>query len=134
MELKARVIKFGKVKGKALVSKQPISFFGCVDMETGIVKEKNHELYNRSIKNKILVFPYGKGSTVGSYALYRLKKNDAAPKGIINKECEPIVAIGAIISNIACVDKVDIKKIKDGDKVIINGGKVVIEKKKCKKL
>ncbi|MEM2918511.1 MAG: DUF126 domain-containing protein [Candidatus Altiarchaeota archaeon] len=133
MELNARIINFGKVKGIAIVSKQPISFFGCVDIETGRIIEKNHELYGKSIKNKILVFPYGKGSTVGSYALYRLKKNKVAPKGIINKECEPIVAIGAIISDIACVDKVDIRKIETGDYVIINGGKVIIEKKKCKK-
>lgn len=130
MELKGRVINFGKVEGIALVSKQPISFFGCVDMKTGIIKEKNHELYNKSIKDKILVFPFGKGSTVGSYALYRLKKNNAAPRGIINKECEPIVAIGAIISNIACVDKVQIEEIKGGDKVIIDGGRVIIKKSK----
>jgi len=129
MELKARVIKKGKVKGKALVSKEPISFFGCIDMKTGVIKEKGHELEGKSIKGKILVFPYGKGSTVGSYALYRLKRNNVAPKGIINKECEPIIAIGAIISGIPCVDKVKIEKIKNNDKVIIDGNKVIIEKK-----
>lgn len=130
MELKGRIIKEGKVQGTALVSKEPISFFGCVDMETGIVTEKDHELYKKNITDKILIFPYGKGSTVGSYALYRLKKNNSAPKGIINKECEPIVAVGVIISEIPCVDKVPIEKIETGDKVIIDGEKVIIEKKK----
>lgn len=134
MELKARIIKSGKVQGEALVSREPISFFGCVDMETGIVTEKSHELYGKGIKDKILVFPYGKGSTVGSYALYRLKKNNASPKGMINKECEPIIAIGAIISEIPCVDKIPIEKINTGDWVIINAEKIFIEKKKCKTL
>jgi hypothetical protein len=127
MELKARVIKFGKVHGKALVSKEPISFFGCVDSNTGVITEKGHELEGKSVKGKILVFPYGKGSTVGSYALYRMSKNGVAPKGIINKECEAIVAVGVIISEIPCVDKIPIEKIKNGDEVIIDGEDVIIK-------
>ncbi len=124
MELKGRVIKKGAAKGIALVSKTPVSFFGFVDPKTGIVTEKGHELFGQSIKGKILVFPYGKGSTVGSYSLYRMKKEGSAPIGIINSECEPIVAVGAIISDIPCVDKVDISKICSGDTVDILDGVV----------
>ncbi|MBN2015169.1 MAG: DUF126 domain-containing protein [Candidatus Altiarchaeota archaeon] len=126
MELIGRVIKDGRVDGTALVSSEPISFFGCVDPETGVVTEKGHVLEGLSIRDSILVFPHGKGSTVGSYALYRLKKNGVAPKAIINQECEPIVAVGAIISDIPCVDKVDISKIKTGDSLQIEGNKVRI--------
>lgn len=127
MELKGRTIKSGRAEGIALVSKTPLSFFGCINPDTGIVTEKGHELKGKSIKDKILVFPHGKGSTVGSYALYRMKKNGTAPRGIINRECEPIVAVGAIISEIPCVDKVDILKIKTGDKVIIDNGKIIVK-------
>lgn len=127
MELNGRVIKAGKVEGIALVSSEPISFFGCINPKTGVVEEKNHPIEGKSIKDTILVFPSGKGSTVGSYALYRIKKNNAAPKAIINRECEPIVAVGAIISDIPCVDKIDISKIKSGDKIKIDGNKVIIE-------
>ena len=80
----------------------------------------------QSVKGKILVFPQGKGSTVGSYTLYRMKKNGTAPTGMINKECETIVAVGAIISEIPCVDKVDVSKIKTGDKVSIEDNTVNI--------
>lgn len=125
-ELKARVIKSGRAEGTALVSEEPISFFGCMDMETGAVTEKGHPLNGKSVKGKVLVFPYGKGSTVGSYALYRLKKNKSAPAGIINSECEPIIAVGAIISEIPCVDKVPIERIRTGDRIIIKGDKVII--------
>jgi len=79
MELKGRVIMKGSAAGPALVSNTPVSFFGCIDPKTGIVTEKGHELSGQSIKGKILVFPHGKGSTVGSYALYRMKKRDAHP-------------------------------------------------------
>lgn len=128
MILRGRIIHAGEIEGEALVTSQPISFFGGVDPDTGVVIEKNHELEGKSMKNKILVFPFGKGSTVGSYTLYRLKKNKVAPAGIINKDCETIVAVGCIISNIPCVDKIDISKIKTGDKVKIKNETVEVIK------
>ena len=115
MEMKGRIISRGIAKAEALVTSQTISFYGGVNPDTGIVVEKGHELEGKSIKGKILVFPSGKGSTVGSYTLYRMKKNNVAPAGMINKECETIVAVGAIISDIPCVDKIDTSKIKTGD-------------------
>ena len=125
-QLKGRVIFRGKSEGEALTTTQPMSFYGGVDPNTGIVIEKGHELQGVSIKDKILVFPQGKGSTVGSYTLYRLKKNGAAPLGMINRECETIIAVGAIISEIPCVDKIDISKIKTGNKVQIENDRVIV--------
>jgi len=118
--MKGRIISPGKAKGEAIVSKEPIGFYGGIDAKTGIVIEKNHPLEGRKVTNKILVFPCGKGSTVGSYVIYGLKKNNAAPAGIINKETETIVATGVILAGIPCVDKVDIEKIKDGDKIFLD--------------
>ena len=126
MELKGRIIAKGKAQEKALVTSQPISFYGGVDPNTGEIIEKGHELQGKSVKGRILVFPNGKGSTVGSYTLYRMKKNGAAPAGIINKECETVVAVGAIISEIPCVDKIDISQIKTGDLIRIDGDLVTI--------
>jgi len=124
MELEGRIIFKGTAKAEALVTKEPISFFGGVDPDKGIVVEKGHELEGQSFAGKILVFPRGKGSTVGSYAIYRLKKNGVAPAGMINEECEPIVAVGAIISEIPMVDKVDISQIRTGDQVELDEGRV----------
>lgn len=126
--MKGRIIKEGTAKGQALVTLKPISFYGGVDPDTGKITEKNHPLKGKSMKGKVLVFPCGKGSTVGSYIIYRLKKNGNAPIGIINKESEPIVAVGAIISDIPMVDKIDIKKIKNGDEIIIKGEVVECQK------
>jgi len=128
MELKGRIIFKGNSEGEALVTTQPISFYGGVDPETGVITEKGHELEGKNIKGKILVFPNGKGSTVGSYAIYRLKKNNIAPLGMINKECETIVAVGVIISEIPCVDKINITKIKTGDTVKIKNDLVNVKK------
>jgi predicted aconitase with swiveling domain len=128
MELKGRIIAKGVVEAEALVTTQPISFYGGVNPETSELLEKGHELQGKQIKDKILVFPTGKGSTVGSYTLYRLKKGGVAPAGIINCECETVVAVGAIISEIPCVDKIDISKISTGDIVRIENDVVTIKK------
>jgi hypothetical protein len=126
MELKGRIISKGTTQEEAMVTSQPISFYGGVDPNTGEIIEKGHELQGKSVKGKILVFPNGKGSTVGSYTLYRMKKNGVAPAGMINKECETVVAVGAIISEIPCVDKIDTSKIKKGDVIRIDGDVVTI--------
>ena len=121
MELKGRKICTGKANGEVLVSSDGISFFGGVEPDTGVVVEKGHPLEGKSVKGKILVFPQGKGSTVGSYTLYRMKKAGTAPAAIINKECETIVAVGVIISEIPCVDRIDIEQLKDGMIVEVDG-------------
>jgi predicted aconitase with swiveling domain len=125
-QLKGRIIYKGKATGEALVTEMPISFYGGVDPNTGVVIEKGHQLNGLSVKGKILVFPQGKGSTVGSYTLYRMKKNGTAPAGMINRECETIVAVGAIISEIPCVDKIDISKIKTDNRVGIKNETVTL--------
>lgn len=127
--LQGRVIKAGTAGGEALVSPDPIGFLGGVDAETGIVTEKGHPLEGQCVAGKVLVFPTGKGSTVGSYVLYQLAANGLAPAAILNAESEPIVAVGAIISNIPMVDQLPIEKIRTGDWVRIEGVQVTVESK-----
>ena len=105
--LKGHKIAKGKARGKAIVSRSPISFMGGVNPETGLVVEKGHELEGVSISDKILIFPTGKGSTLGSYQLYEMTIWKKAPKAIINVRADPIVAVGAIMGNIPMVDKLD---------------------------
>jgi uncharacterized protein len=130
IKLKGRTISRGCAKGEVLLSRDPISFLGSVDPKTGIIIEENHVLTGKSIKDKVLIFPHGKGSTVGSYVLYQLKKNGAAPAAIINLETEPIVAVGAIISEIPLVDMLEkspYEVLNNGDMVLVNGSKGYIE-------
>ncbi len=125
--MKGRMINPGKAKGEAIVSREPIGFYGGIDAKTGVVIEKGHELEGKSVKDKILVFPQGKGSTVGSYVIYGLKKNGVAPAAIVNKETETIVATGVILAGIPCVDGIDIDKIKTGDKLKVDADEATVE-------
>lgn len=126
--LKGRVIKSGTVEGIALASPDPIGFLGGVDPETGIVVEPGHPLEGQCVANRVLVFPTGKGSTVGSYTLYRMAKVGTAPVAIVNADSEAIVAVGAIIGDIPMVDRIDITRLETGDLVRLEGNVVVVKR------
>jgi uncharacterized protein len=126
--MKGRGISPGKVSGQALVSKEPMSFYGGVDPKTGIVLEKGHALEGVCVKDRILVFPCGKGSTVGSYVLYGLAKNGVAPRAIVNRETETIVATGTILGGIPCVDRIDISGLVDGEPLTVDGEAGTVER------
>lgn len=128
--LKGHRVAKGRAQGEALVSHEAISFLGGVDSETGLIIEKNHELEGVSVTGKILVFPVGKGSTLGSYRLYEMVRCKTQPKGIINVRADPVITVGAIISNIPMVDDLDgnpMKLIKTGDYVQLDADQGIVK-------
>jgi predicted aconitase with swiveling domain len=121
--IKGRIISKGIGEGDAVVTSQPLSFLGGVDPKRGVIIDLKHELYGVSIVGTVLAFPQGKGSTVGSYVMYQLKRNGKAPAAIINGSSETIIAVGAIISNIPLIDRLDvdpIDAINPGSHVLVN--------------
>ncbi len=130
--LNGRIVRAGQAEGEALVSPDSIGFLGGVDPETGVILDQNHPLKGQSIAGKILVFPHGKGSTVGSYTILRLARNGVAPRAMINAESEAITAVGAIIANIPMVDQIDISQIHTGDGVKMDDGRVEVRTEKEK--
>lgn len=130
LKLYGRGIIPGRVQGEAIVTSQPISFFGGFNPEKGTIIERGHELQGINVTGKILIFPRGKGSTVGSYVIYSMKKRGTAPVAIINIETEPIIAAGCVIANIPLIDKLNenpIHVIKTGDWVEVFADEGIIE-------
>ncbi len=126
--LKGRIISSGEAEGEVIVSHKNFSFLGDVDVSTGVVVAEDSDIQGESISGKIFVFPYGRGSTVGSYSLLSMKKNGVAPRAIINAECDAVIAVGAIISSLPLIDKLEedpLKLFKSGDKVKISGDEVI---------
>lgn len=123
MKFRCRVISKGKAEGEVIVSRKLFSFLGDVDVSTGEVVAEDSDIKGESIANKVFVFPSGRGSTVGTYSLLRMKKIGTAPLAIINKETEVIIAVGAIIAGIPLVDKVE------GDfySCVRNGSRVIVD-------
>ena len=125
--LKGRKISKGLGEGEVVKVETPISFLGGIDAKSGKILDADTGKVGTSIAGKVFVFTHGKGSTVGSYVIYQLKKNKVAPLAIINENAEIIVAVGAIISDIPMVDKIDISKISDGDKVRVYADEGIVE-------
>lgn len=126
--IECRNIAKGKGKGELIVSSEPISFLGGVNPDTGEIIDPNHELKGEIIKDKVLFIPGGKGSTVGSYVIFQMMKNKTVPSAIICLSAEPIIATGAIMSDIPLVDSPeDIKDLKTGTLVEVDGTNGTIE-------
>ena len=102
MKISGRMISPGKARGEVLRIPEPLSFLGGVDGSTGEVRVGN----GGNVAGKILVFPSGKGSTVGSFVMYDLMVHGKQPAAVINESAETIVATGAVISSIPMVDSV----------------------------
>jgi len=119
-----RIIHDGEASGTALVSSAPLSFFGGFDLETGVVVERGHPLEGQCVAGRVLVFPRGTGSTVGSFALLRLARAGLGPAALVMESCDTTVAVGAIISEIPCVDQLDLAPFATGIDVTVKGGEV----------
>ena len=126
--IECRSISKGKGKGELIVSGEPISFLGGVNPENGEIIDPNHELKGQIIKDKVLFIPGGKGSAVGSYVIFQMMKNNTAPKAIICLNAEPIIATGAIMSDIPMVDSPsETKDLTTGTLVEVDGDNGTIE-------
>ena len=123
------MIRSGRAEGEALVSPEPIGFLGGVDPDTGVVIEPGHPLAGQCVAGRVLVFPTGKGSTVGSYTLYRMAHNGVAPAAIVNREADPVVAVGAIIADIPMLDQVDLSLFRSSDWVQVQGDVIIISRR-----
>jgi len=98
-----KTIVKGKAKGTIMKSNNPINFLGVVDKKTGLIRDESHDLFQKSVKDKILVFPHGIGSSVGAYTIYSLKSNNSAPLAMVCQKPDLITASGCALANIPLV-------------------------------
>jgi len=117
-----KILVSGKVQGIVLKSEKPINFLGTVDKKTGIISDKNHDLFEKSIKDTILVFPSGVGSSVGAYTIYSIKSNNAAPLAMICQKADLTVVTGCALANIPMITISDeeFSSIKNGMKISLD--------------
>ena len=117
-----KILVPGKVQGVVLKSEKPINFLGTVDKKTGIISDKNHDLFEKSIKDTILVFPSGVGSSVGAYTIYSIKSNNTAPLAMICKKADLTVVTGCALTNIPLIiiSDEEFSSIKNGMKISLD--------------
>jgi predicted aconitase with swiveling domain len=128
--LKGKAVVKGKAEGKALVSRTPLSFLLGIDTDNGEIIEEGHEHKGESIAGKVLVYPYGKGSSGDCLRLWRCKNNGVAPVAIINSKADCVHVQGAIVADLPMVcdlNRDQIGAIKTGDTVRVEADTVTVE-------
>lgn len=117
-----KILVKGNVEGIILKTEMPINFLGTVDKKTGIISDKNHELFEKPIKESILLFPSGIGSSVGAYTIYSLKSNNSAPLAMICKKADLTVATGCALANIPLViiSNEEFSSLENRQKILLN--------------
>ena len=124
-----RIVGDSKTNGLALVSKHPLNMLSMVDPNTGLIKNRDHVLFNQTVKDRILILPNCIGSSVGAYIFYSLKINHTGPKAIVcTNRCDAITASGCAISDIPLVESAD-QRLKSLNN-INNNYKITVDTKK----
>jgi len=124
--LKCHKIISGYGEGEALVSHEPVCFY-LTDPNTGIVREKGHDLAGKSVAGKVLVFPSGKASSVVQIdGLFKLAQHNLAPKALIVKDVETVLVVSAFIVKVPLVDRLE----QDPFEAIHNGDFVKVDAEK----
>lgn len=129
IRLKGCRVVSGLARGEALVSAEPISFWGGVDPASGRINDPRHELCGRSVAGRVLAFPIGKGSSTGSLMILELARIERAPAAIINVRSEPILATGPIVSRhfygreipMVTLSAVEFERLQTGQALTVNG-------------
>ncbi len=128
-----RPVIAGSAEGIALVSKEPLSFWGGLDASTGEIIDRRHERSGAIVTGRVFVFPQGKGSSTSSAILLESIRAGTAPAAIINLKVDPILALGAIIADelyhqtvpIVVLSEEDFYSISEGDYLVIEPNGVV---------
>ena len=118
----SKIIVQGRAQGIVLKTINPINFLGAVDKKTGMIRDKKYDIFEKSIKDTVLVFPHGIGSSVGAYTIYSLKSHKSAPVAMICQKADLTVASGCALANIpmVVVSTEEFDSIQNGNNITID--------------
>lgn len=127
----------GSAKGIALVSHEPLSFWGGYDWKTGEIIDRRHPLSGEIAKGKILAIPFTRGSSTTTAVLLESIRAGTAPAGIITTATDFFFALASVVADemyskpipLVAISESDFALLKTGDEVEIkNDGSVVLTK------
>jgi uncharacterized protein len=110
------------------VLEDPLSFWGGVDPHEGVVVSRHHPQFGTALKGRILVMPSGRGSSSSSSVLAEAIRLGTAPAGILLREPDSIVVLGAVVARelygvelpVVALDEEDYRFLRPGDVVSID--------------
>jgi predicted aconitase with swiveling domain len=93
-----RVLVGGRARGPVLALDEPLSFWGGIDPETGLVIDHRHPQRGVRVTDAILVMPSGRGSSSSSNVLAEAIRARTAPAAVVLGEADGIIVLGAVVA------------------------------------
>jgi cis-L-3-hydroxyproline dehydratase len=135
--IRGQVAVAGAGAGTALVTDEPLSFWGGVDPRSGEIIDQHHPLRGESLTGRVLVLPHGRGSCSASGVLLEAIVNGTGPAAILTRRVDPILGLGSILAEelhgrsvpVVVLADSDAREIATGDRVTVTAdGTVLIER------
>jgi predicted aconitase with swiveling domain len=135
--LQGRVIIRGEARGKALVSREPLSFWGGYDWKTGEIIDRRHRLAGSIAKDRILAIPFTRGSSTTTAVLLEAIRAGTAPAAIITTDTDFFFALASVVAEemyhsplpLIALAESDFAKLRTDDELIINDtGEVIVHR------
>jgi len=136
LTIKGNSVIPGAAKGVALVSSEPLSFWGGYDWKTGEIIDRRHPLSGEIAKNKILAIPFTRGSSTSTSVLLEAVRAQTAPAAIITTAADFFFALASVVADVlyaqpiplVAISESDFARLQTGDRLEINGDKILVHR------
>ncbi len=134
-EIEGRVMVEGKAEGEAVVSSRAFTFAHGVDPASGIVTDVRSDIKNVSVRGKVLVYPFGKGSTTGASWFLETVRMGNEPTAVLTQATEPVIVVGSVLAKILYGRTIPVmsefsedvtRRIKNHDRVVVDTEKGLV--------
>lgn len=138
MTFQGKVVIQGEAQGMALVSREPISFWGGYDWKTGEIIDRRHELSGSIAAGKVLAIPFTRGSSTTTAVLLEAIRAGTAPAAILTTDVDFFFALASVVADelyssplpLVALDEKDFMQLVTGDEIqIAKDGKITVSKK-----
>ena len=124
----------GSAKGIALVSSEPLSFWGGYDWKSGEITDRRHPLSGSIAKGRILTIPFTRGSSTTTAVLLEAIRAETAPAAILTTETDFFFALASVVADelytkplpLVAISESDFANIQTGNQIEIEDGIVTI--------
>jgi predicted aconitase with swiveling domain len=137
LNLEGKVIICGTARGAALVSNEPLSFWGGYDWKTGEIIDRRHMLSGSIAKDKILAIPFTRGSSTTTAVLLEAIRAGTAPAAIITTDTDFFFALACVVADelysvslpLVALDEVDFAKLCTNDEIqVVDDGRLIVQR------
>jgi predicted aconitase with swiveling domain len=136
LNLMGKPVISGSAKGAALVSSEPLSFWGGYDWKSGEITDRRHPLSRSIAKGRVLVVPFTRGSSTTTAVLLEAIRAGTAPAAIITTETDFFFALASVVADelytkslpLVAVSESDFARLQTGDQIEIDDGMITVRR------